>query len=395
MERQPLLGPLSSSLRRHRVVDNAQAYAQNAWTLARMVLLSNYINVLLVFVPLGIVSHFVHWSATTTFVLNFLAIVPLASLLSFATEELAVSVGQTVGGLLNATFGNAVELIVSILALLKGELRIVQASMLGSILSNILLVLGCCFVAGGVRVQLPRFNTTVAQTMCGLMGVATTSMLIPAAFHLALPASRVTEKLVLELSRGTSVILLVIYALYLLFQLKTHASIYNDGQGDSEESAVLSPTAASIVLVIVTLAVSFCAEYLVDSIDEMVIKTGLSKTFVGLILLPIVGNAAEHVTAVVVSYKNKMDLAVGVAIGSSMQIALFVTPFLVILGWIIHEPLTLYFQTFETVIMFCSVLVVNYLIMDGETNYLEGAMLVGVYITVALAFYLYPDTEGV
>jgi len=207
------------------------------------------------------------------------------------------------------------------------------------------------------------------------------------------------EDNILILSHGTAIIMLILYVLYLFFQLKTHSYIFDEeDQGDDgdepEEAQILSPWAAGIALVVVTVMVAVCAEYLVDSIDAIVQTAHISKTFIGLILLPIVGNAAEHVTAVVVSLKNKMDLAIGVAIGSSLQIALGVTPFLVILGWIIGQPMTLHFETFETVVFFLSVLVVNYLIQDGKSNYLEGAMLVGTYVIIALAFYVYPDEAG-
>ncbi|KAF2021038.1 calcium/proton exchanger family protein [Aaosphaeria arxii CBS 175.79] len=358
-------------------------------------LVSNYVNVLLVFVPIGIVAGALGWNPTAVFVLNFIAIVPLASLLSFATEELSAKLGQTLGGLLNATFGNAVELIVSIVALREGEIRIVQSSMLGSILSNILLVLGCCFLAGGIREQERSFNETVASTMSSLMAVACASLIIPATLYAALKDSKAeTDGGILLLSHGTSIILLVLYLLYLYFQLFSHHDLFDDVEAqnpEDEEEHILSPVAAGVVLVVVTVMVAVCAEYLVDSIDSIVETAHISKTFIGLVLLPIVGNAAEHVTAVIVAYKGKMDLAINVAIGSSMQIALFVTPFLVILGWIIDQPMTLHFQGFETVVFFLSVLVVNYLIQDGKSNYLEGAMCLGTYTIIALAFYVYPD----
>ncbi|KAI9716673.1 MAG: hypothetical protein M1812_005211 [Candelaria pacifica] len=371
-------------------------------------LASNYVNVLLVFVPLGIIAGAMGWSPTAIFVLNFFAIIPLAALLSFATEELSVKLGQTLGGLMNATFGNAVELIVSIVALKNGEIRIVQSSMLGSILSNILLVLGCCFLAGGIKNHEQKFNGTVASTMSSMMAVASASLIIPATLYSTLKsgdANAGTKDEILILSHGTAVILLILYVMYIVFQLKTHAELFDevnqeeqggDGEGDEhiEEEHILSPWAAGVALVLVTILVAVCAEYLVDSIDSIVQSAHISKTFIGLVLLPIVGNAAEHVTAVVVSMKDKMDLAIGVAIGSSMQIALLVTPFLVILGWIIGQPMTLHFETFETVVFFVSVLVMNYLLQDGKSNYLEGAMLLGMYIIIALAFYVYPDDAG-
>lgn len=216
--------------------------------------------------------------------------------------------------------------------------------------------------------------------MSSLMAVACSSLIIPATLYAALRDSKTeTESNILLLSRGTSIILLILYLMYLYFQLFSHHSLFADVGEDEDDEAgsTLSPVAAGFALVIVTIMVAICAEYLVDSIDAIVQTAHISETFVGLILLPIVGNAAEHVTAVIVASKGKMDLAINVAIGSSMQIALFVTPFLVILGWIIGKPMSLRFETFETVVFFLSVLVVNYLIQDGKSNYLEGAMCIG------------------
>ncbi|EXJ89076.1 Ca2+:H+ antiporter [Capronia epimyces CBS 606.96] len=358
------------------------------------ILKTNYVNVLLVFVPVGILAGLLNWSPTLQFILNFIAIIPLASLLAFATEELAVPLGQTIGGLLNATFGNAVELIVSIIALRNNQIRIVQASMLGSILSNILLVLGCCFFVGGIRYKEQSFNSTVASTMSSLMTVATSSLIIPATLYAVMSEGKAQQDNIMFLSRGTSIILLLIYVAYLYFQLKSHAHLFDDPEAhenDNPEDQLLGPWSAGVVLVVITLLVAICAEYLVDSIDAIVEEAHISKTFIGLILIPIVGNAAEHVTAVIVAWKNKMDLAIGVAIGSSLQIAIFVTPFLVILGWIMDRPMTLHFETFETVSFFLASLVVVLLIQDGKSNYLEGLLCLGMYIIIALAFYVLPD----
>jgi Ca2+:H+ antiporter len=293
-----------------------------------------------------------------------------------------------------------------VVALKNGEIRIVQSSMLGSILSNLLLVLGCCFLAGGIIHNQQEFNATVASTMSSLMAVSAASLIIPATLYAVMQSSSKPEHdktgNILILSHGTAIILLLLYVLYLIFQLKTHTQLFDEEIGTPRsqpstpaqepdlnrenvrpilretsrlnpphsrenlrhhpEEPLLSPWAAGVALLVITVAVAVCAEYLVDSIDSIVKTAHISKTFIGLILLPIVGNAAEHVTAVVVAYKNKMDLAIGVAIGSSMQIALLVTPFLVILGWIIHQPMTLHFETFETVVLFLSVLITNYLI---------------------------------
>lgn len=379
---------------------------------------SSPVNYFLVFVPLGLIAGHLGWSSNAVFWLNFLAIVPLASLLAYATEELSEHTGETIGGLLNATFGNAVELIVSIIALKENQVRIVQASMLGSILSNLLLVLGCCFIAGGITRVQQTFNQTVAQTMLSLMALATAGLLIPAAFHASLPAPKKghgfpnpdsSDGLIVALSRGVSIILLVLYVLYLVFQLKTHKSLFEEqaqeaddgiiatsvptGPDDSKaEEAHLTVVSSLGVLVLATVLVSFCADLLVGSIDDIVESSGLSKTFIGLIVIPIVGNAAEHATAIIVAMKDKMDLAIGVAVGSSLQIAIFVTPFMVLVGWAIDVPMSLYFSTFETAILFVSVFISNLVILDGESNWLEGAMLLSTYLIVALAFFYYPDT---
>jgi len=220
------------------------------------------------------------------------------------------------------------------------------------------------------------------------MAVASASLIIPATLYATISntpdksGDSEADRNTLILSRGTAIILLILYILYLFFQLKTHSNLF-DGESQPEEEEedtethILSPLSAGVAMVAITVIVAICAEYLVDSIDAIVETAHISKTFIGLILLPIVGNAAEHVTACLVAYKHKMDLAISVAIGSSLQIALFVTPFLVILGWIVGQPMTLHFQGFETVVFFISMLVVNYLIQDGASNYLEGAMCLG------------------
>ncbi|KAL2161998.1 hypothetical protein VTH06DRAFT_7783 [Thermothelomyces fergusii] len=379
-----------------------------AWNVAKITLFSSWINLLLIFVPLGIVAGRLKWDAPWVFTLNFLAIIPLAAVLSFATEEIAGRLGETLGGLVNATFGNAVELIVSIVALLAGEIGVVQSSMLGSILSNLLLVLGMCFFLGGIYNmrglegygQEQTFSAITAQTTSSLMTLASVSMILPAALYGILSQAEESNKQasILVLSRGTSVILLFLYCLYLYFALRTHKKLFESEASETaagndceeEHEPLLGPWAAVLILVVTTLAVSVCADYMVDSIGALVATGKLSKTFIGLILIPIVGNAAEHVTACVAAVKNKMDLAMGVAIGSSIQISLLVTPALVMLGWAIGQPMTLHFETFQTVAFALSVLVVTYTVQDGKSNYLEGAMLLGLYIIIALAFWVSP-----
>ncbi|CAO3616195.1 unnamed protein product [Cunninghamella echinulata] len=364
---------------------------------------SSWVNPLIIFVPFGIASHFV-WSPTITFILNFIAIIPLAKLLGFATEDISLRTGEVIGGLLNATFGNAVELIISVMALVKNLVVVVQSSMLGSILSNLLLVLGMCFFFGGYKYKEQTFNVTAAQTSASLLFISTASLLLPAAFYGSTYGSEnknVVNSDILIISRATSIILLVIYISYLWFQLKTHQHLFleeaylverrptqhaiepeneveqqhnDDQEGDEEEEEMpqLPFWMAILLLLIITALVAVCAEFLVDAIEEVVEQWHISETFVGLILLPIVGNAAEHVTAITVAMKNKMDLALGVAVGSSMQIALLVTPIMVIIGWGINVEMSLYFNIYETAVLFIAVVMVNYLIMDGKSNWLEG-----------------------
>lgn len=658
----------------------------------------SWINVLLIFVPIGIALNWVPMPGTTkptvVFALNAVAIIPLAGLLSHATESVASRMGDTWASLLNVTFGNAVELIIFIIALAKNEIRIVQASILGSILANLLLILGMAFVLGGLRFREQIYNSTVTQMSACLLSLSVVSLLLPTAFHASFADNAEADEKTTRISRGTSVVLLLIYVLYLAFQLKSHAYLYestpqqiideeshpgiladlmntssesssssSDGDSDSssdsattarkirrvlkhgrrrkssassvftmatanasltsspgqgkrlrpehlpeqgdayaptdaqaavlsgdeadtdgeqgppggsrvrdfsfnkgeaskapikshdqklsrkekkqrkkqhehdkherkrarkqeklhgQQSSSTSPTkdkapatvaftpdtfdetnelattpskrpatkarpsfrpampslltntvfttppppavqqkqpanlsvayrlhslrrtnslpdrlqdvpptapravgfnnpaqrpgafaineadairkdeegdgpqqmsrtAAVMLLLISTGLVAFCAELLVDSIPEMIENTTVSQAFIGLIILPIVGNAAEHVTAVTVATKNKMDLAIGVAVGSSIQIALFVTPFVVLLGWIMDKEMSLYFNLFETVSLFVTAFVVNFLVLDGRSNYLEGALLIAAYVIIALAAFYYPN----
>jgi len=411
----------------HHTVDHTnhnlpEAPASGIVPTIKLILKLSKLNYLLIFVPLGIIAHFQHLSPTAVFTLNFFAIIPLAKLLGFATEEISLYLGETVGGLLNATFGNAVELIVSVIALNQNMLRVVQTSLLGSILANLLLVTGFCFLCGGLKFNSQRFNMTAAQTFASLLALTLLSLMLPAAFYSTMPPSDKLDSSIINLSRASAIVLLFIYCSYLTFQLRTHTHLfkqtpnsrsymrkhshlsYDIPSNDStevdipalsdlapSESPKISKSTAMLLMVVVTLTVSFCADYMVESIEGLTEALNLSEAFVGFILLPIVANAAEHVSAVTFAMKDKMDLALGIAIGSSMQIALFLIPVLVLCGWIMAKPLTLFFHTFETATLFISVLVVNYLIMDGESNWLEGIMLLATYTIVALAFFFYPQ----
>ncbi|WVQ78296.1 calcium/proton exchanger [Cryptococcus sp. DSM 104549] len=372
---------------------------------SRYLLLGSWINVLLVCAPLCLIADALHWSPAARFVTSFLAIVPLAKLLGDSTEQLSLKLGQTLGGLLNASFGNAVELIVAIAALAQNELRLVQTSLLGSVLSNLLLVLGMSFFASGFFYYESTFQTTAAQASSSLLTLACITLILPAAYHASeTEQTKAAFTLLLEdgapdpadgslrglliLSRGTSIILLLTYFGYLLFQLRTHAALFEAEPGQEEETEVaeMDQWSAGAWLVIVTVVTAFCADALVGSIDETAQEWHIPKRFIGLILLPLVGNAAEHVTSVWMACKGKMDLTIGVSVGSSIQIAAGMIPLLVIIAWPLQKNLTLFFANFETIVLFVSVMLVNLLLQDGRTNYMEGVMLISLYLVIALSY---------
>ncbi|KAH8920595.1 Calcium/proton exchanger [Atractiella rhizophila] len=378
----------------------------------------SYLNVLLVFIPVSWALALSHQSATVVFFTSFAAIVPLATLLGLATEECALRMGPAVGGLLNATLGNSVEFIVAVLALIKGELRVVQASMVGSILSNALLVLGMCFFAGGLRFYEQTYTVRVQQLNISLLGLSVFSFLLPAVYFAALTNRGLADPVIdqqtaqneekeanediLKISRGLAFILLFVYGAYLAFQFWTHAyKSDNDVEANREieqdEGVVENPRmnykAAIALILFVTVLVGVTAEWLVESIDGMTESGTISKEFTALILLPLVGNAAEHLTAVTVSVKNKLDLSLSVAIGSSIQIALFVLPLLVLIAWAIGQPLTFHFDIYETAVLLISILLVNFAIQDGRTNWLEGLCLMTAYGVIALSFWFFPSPE--
>ena len=305
-----------------------------------------YIHYMLLMIPFGILSGMNDWGAVPTFWLNFFSIIPLASLLGFSTEELSKTVGTTIGGLLNATFGNTVEMLVSVFALRNGMIDVVQNSLLGSILSNLLLVLGFSFLLGGIKYKDQTFNQQAAQTSASLLALTVLALIIPAALTTN-SGILSSHSDILALSRGVAIILLAMYGMYLLFSLKTHRYMY-EGE-EIEEAPIVTRSFSIFLLFATTIVVAVCSDYLVGSIEGISEQWHLPQSFVALILLPIVGNAAEHYSAVTFAIHNHLDLTLGIAIGSSMQISLFVMPLLTVLGWMINQPMTLCFDTFETV----------------------------------------------
>eukprot|EP00486_Rosalina_sp_Unknown_P001747 CAMPEP_0201568156 /NCGR_PEP_ID=MMETSP0190_2-20130828/9070_1 /ASSEMBLY_ACC=CAM_ASM_000263 /TAXON_ID=37353 /ORGANISM="Rosalina sp." /LENGTH=530 /DNA_ID=CAMNT_0047988971 /DNA_START=217 /DNA_END=1809 /DNA_ORIENTATION=- len=417
----------------------------------------SWVNLLLVFVPFGVAAHFAKWDATVIFFLNFLGMIPLASVLGDATECLAEHLGETIGGLLNATFGNAVEIVVMVLALVHAKqnedqketlLDVVQTSLIGSIFSNSLLVLGCAFVANGYYYKESSFNVTATSANVSLLMISAFVMLLPGAY-----TANQDKEDILMVSRAAAIILMLMYCCLLVFVLFTHKDIMNaeaqdveqpqkavnqlllqhsvksikeesedldlhtdsdfneigdsgqvvksavdmhqnsgdmeplgeEEEEDDDDEAELTLFGSLVLLLIATLLVSWLSEYLVDSITEMANDLNMEPAFVGIILLPIIGNAVEHITAIRMAVRNKMDIALSIAIGSATQVAMFVVSLAVLVGWMIDLPLSLAFDPFEINLFIYSSIIIFATISDGSSNWLEGVMLLGLYALIAIA----------
>jgi Ca2+:H+ antiporter len=375
---------------------------------------------MLLFIPLPIIGKAMNLPETFIFLTACLAIVPLAWLMGRATEYLSERVGVGVGGLLNATFGNACELIIAIAALRAGLIDVVKASITGSIIGNILLVLGGSMLAGGMRYQTQTFNRTAATTSATLLALAAISLCVPAVFHLtaARGGNHNDERLALVIS----IVQFLTYLGSLYFSLKTHKHLYEFSadeetcsesdaqekkiaeashpvdQADQADERAASPlqekeeTAWSVnksitVLLVATVAVAVLSEYLVHAVEGAATSFGMSRLFIGVVLVAIVGNAAEHSTAISMALKNKMDLSINIALGSGAQIALFVAPVIVFASFIMGKPMNLCFSEVEVLAVVVSVIILSFVATDGECNWLEGVQLLAVYAILAAAFY--------
>ncbi|KAH7624753.1 putative Ca(2+)/H(+) antiporter [Nannochloris sp. 'desiccata'] len=436
------------------------------------------INILLVAIPIGIFSGMTGASPNLVFWSNFLALLPLALILGEITEDLAVRFGDTVGGLLNASFGNVVEMILGLAALSRGLYKVVAASLIGSILSNLLLVLGCCFLFGGFKHRQQVFNSLANKVSSSLLFVSSISIIIPTAAKTVYGDKVMTRDSLINLSHAIAILLVIMYGCYLYFQLKTHADFMsmsaedpllhmaspayflpstpapdsaaaaanntggqlsgrnvgpspflstsgsftsngNDSAGgndadnvdttaaaggrdneddddddDDEDFPHLSLLGALFSLTLITITVAACSEFLTGAIEAVSESSGINQGFLGLIILPIAGNACEHMTAVFVAVKNKMDLAISVALGSSIQIASFVLPVTVLAGWAMGKELTLDFDIFAVLCLFCSVILAYFVSSDGSSNWLLGLQLVVTYLLIGAVYYLEDEAQG-
>jgi Ca2+:H+ antiporter len=347
---------------------------------------------LLAAVPLALVVGFV-WPErhTLVFFVSVVAILPLAAAIGQATEALASRLGGGIGGLLNATFGNAAELIIGALALREGHVDLVKASLTGSIIGNVLLVFGAAALVGGLKHPVQRFNRTAAGLGTTMLLLSAIGLVVPAVFHRLAQGRHDVE---LQLDTEIAIVLFVTYVLSLVFTLRTHRSLYGPAAHQAPPDAAAAPLGRSVlVLVAATVAVGFVSELLVGAVAATAQALGMTELFVGVVIVALVGNAAEHLSAVTMAADDQMDAALAIAVGSSTQIALFVAPVLLFLSYLIAPtPMDLHFTTFELVAIGISVLSVSFIAHDGETHWMEGVQLLAVYMILALGFFFLPGT---
>ena len=337
---------------------------------------------LLVFVPVSLVFEFVLKQPVAIFATSCVAILPLAALLGRATDQLAIHSGPRVGGLLNATFGNITELIISILLVAAGEFTVVKASLIGSIVGNLFLVLGASILAGGLRFREQEFSVRSAGVHSSSLLLAVAALLMPAIFVNTTPSTP-SQRLVI--SAVVAVVLIVLYGAALLFTLVTHVHLFRAPASDEQPD--WSFRRAILVLLLAAIVVGVESEFLVGSLEPTVHALGLSKVFVGLVIVAIIGNAAEHASAVFFAIRNKMDVAVEISFGSSTQIALFVAPLLVFVSLAIGRPMDFVFSGLEVVAVALATIIVAAIVVDGRSNWLEGAQLLGAYVIIATTFF--------
>lgn len=344
-----------------------------------------FLKYMLIFIPISIVARFLGASDTWMFIFACLSIIPLAALMGEGTEEISFYTGPKIGGFLNGTFGNATELIISIFALKEGLHEVVKSSIAGAVIGNILLVIGASMFAGGIKYKEQKFHKKVTDMTASMLLFAVLGLCIPALFTHTVNPELLTTRYE-GLSIVVAAIMIVIYLLSLFFTFSTHKEMYSI-QSEHEGTAKWSLKRAITVLVIATILIAIESEFLVNGIEAITETLGWSQFFVGIILIPIIGNAAEHSTAVVMARKDKMDVAMEIAMGSSLQVILFVAPVLLFLS-LIFTPMSIVFNEFELVALLASVVIANQVSRDGESNWLEGVQLIAVYVIIAACFFI-------
>jgi Ca2+:H+ antiporter len=352
-------------------------------------LLQNPLSILLLALPLAIAADLLDWGMVLVFILSAVGVIPMAGLIGQATEGLASYTGPRIGGLLNATLGNAAELIITLVAIKAGLLDLVKASITGSIVGNLLLVTGTAMLTGGLRNGIQKFDRRHTGNYTVLLSLTIVALVIPTIFSHSIGANG--NQGVETLSLGVSAVMILLYGTGLVYTLKENRSPLAVNPAESEETQHRwNLKTTIIVLALATVGVVVLSELLVGAVEPVVAAWGVSEFFLGVILIPVIGNVAEHLVAVTVAIRNKMDLSIEISVSSSLQIALFVAPLLVFLSLAMGHPLTLIFDTFELLALGSSVLVASLVAFDGESNWLEGGALLAVYIILAIAFFLLP-----
>ncbi|CAH9061326.1 unnamed protein product [Cuscuta europaea] len=369
------------------------------------VFLGTKLSILFIAIPFAILAHCLHYERPWVFALSLLGLIPLAERISFLTEQIAFYTGPTVGGLLNATCGNATELIIAIFALVQNKVDVVKYSLLGSILSNLLLVLGTSLLCGGIaNISQPQnFDRKQADVNFFLLLLGLLCHVLPMMFlHLSgeeSPAS--TAQATLALSRTSCIVMILAYVGYLVFQLWTHRQLFDaqdedgeNGSGEPEEAPLMGFWSSFISLVLMTAVVALLSEFAVDTIEAASGSWGISVSFIGVILLPIVGNAAEHAGAIIFAFKNKLDISLGVALGSATQIGIFVIPLTVIVAWIVGIKMDLAFSPIETGALALSIIITAFTLQDGTSHYIKGLVLLLCYIVIGASFFVTQGPPG-
>jgi len=358
------------------------------WGELRKYLFSRYLNLLLVFVPAVLIMEWLHADPVWLFAVSGLAIVPLAGVLGDATEEVAGRMGPVAGGLLSGTLGNATELIIALIAVRAGEIEVVKASITGSILGNLLLVFGLSVLAGGWGREKQKFERTHASANTSMLMLAVCGLVMPAVFDLVVYKTlEVETPIVQQLSLWTAVVLILTYFASFVFSFRTHRHLFS---AETHEHSTMSRRTAFTLMAGATVLIAVASEVLVKQIEAATQALGMTKFFVGVIVVAVVGNAAEHSAAVFAARKDKMDLSLTIAVGSSVQIALLVAPVLVFASHLLGHPMSLVFNGFEIAATILAVLIIALVSLDGETNWFEGVQLVAVYLILAIAFYFVP-----
>ncbi|CAI0424203.1 unnamed protein product [Linum tenue] len=358
------------------------------------VILGTKLSILFPAIPLAIVANYCNFGRPWIFALSLLALMPLAERVSFLTELMILGFLRAVGGLLNATCGNATELIIAIFALCQNKIDVVKYSLLGSILSNLLLVLGTSLFCGGLGTlgKQQKYDRRQADVNMLLLFLGLLCQLLPLLFRVAGGYTTVTTVAALQLSRASSIVMLVAYVVYIVFQLWTHRQLFEAdeeaGEGQEEETPVIGFWSGFVWLVGMTIVIALLSEYVVATIEDASNSWGLSVSFISIILLPIVGNAAEHAGAIIFAFKDKLDISLGVALGSSCQISMFVIPVCVIVAWIAGIDMDLNFNTVETGCLAVAIITTAFTLQDGTSNYLKGLILLLCYVVIGACFFV-------